>query len=104
MVRLDGPPASMGGRSTRHLPSLATVDACWPWNETVTASPLRAVPQTGTLAPRWSTAPSVNRLWGFTPANAAGPHARATRVAAHAIGFRNASLILGPLRTYNERE
>lgn len=48
--------AASGARSTRKRPSLATVSTFCPANSTVTFSPSEAVPHTGSITSRWSTA------------------------------------------------
>ena len=48
IVMVNGPPAFMGSSPTIHLPSFATAETSCPWNFTVTFSPSRAVPHTGT--------------------------------------------------------
>ena len=71
-----GPPSFSGFSFTLHLPSAAVVLTFWLANSTVTFSPSRAVPQTGTGWPRCRTAPSVNSGLGFTSA-CSGPEIRA---------------------------
>ena len=65
---VNGPPALSGISSTRHLPSVAVVLSFWSPISTVTFSPSRAVPQTGSGWSRCSTAPSVNSGLGMTSA------------------------------------
>ena len=72
MLSVNGPPAFRGLSRTSQRPSLAVVLTVWSWNLTVTCSPSLAVPQTGTATPCCSTAPSENRLLGFTSARATG--------------------------------